>query len=205
MAVLVSGHCAGFRSREGEVVWVPPVGETLRRAERLLVDSGVTSPHARLTDLSDRLKRLTERERAAGPDHEARASLYREARWLARKIALSHPRVQFESLLLTKKFTQQTYPDVCLNHMPWCSRPGGDICVVSPPRPGGTVRPLIDLPSPYYKECQRRHQQSGRIVWDQTQLRRWRDRVLAYFRWRIDWLFGSKAVPLTQIETIHDT
>ena len=52
--------------------------------------------------------------------------------------------MDFDALVLTKRFTQQTYPDVCLNHMPWCSRPGGDVCVVSPPRPAGKSRPLIN-------------------------------------------------------------
>ncbi len=34
---------------------------------------------------------------------------------------------------LSSRFTQETYPDVCLNHMPWVSRPGGDLCVLTMP------------------------------------------------------------------------
>ena len=33
--------------------------------------------------------------------------------------------------MFVKRFTQETYPDVCLNHMPWVSRPGGDLCVLT--------------------------------------------------------------------------
>ncbi|MGQ9732926.1 MAG: HzsA-related protein, partial [Candidatus Zipacnadales bacterium] len=58
-------------------------------------------------------------------------------------IAFSNPALDFDSLLFVKRHTQQTYPDVCLNHMPWTSRPGGDICVLSPLSPTGTVTPLL--------------------------------------------------------------
>ena len=42
-----------------------------------------------------------------------------------------NPRIDFDEIVLVKRFTQETYPDVCLNHMPWVSRPGGDICVLT--------------------------------------------------------------------------
>jgi mono/diheme cytochrome c family protein len=40
---------------------------------------------------------------------------------------------------------QESYPDVCLNHMPWVSRPGGDICVLTMAGPDaeGHVRNLL--------------------------------------------------------------
>jgi hypothetical protein len=44
---------------------------------------------------------------------------------------MRNPLLQFDKLLVCKRFTQETYPDVCLNHMPWVSRPGGDICIIS--------------------------------------------------------------------------
>jgi mono/diheme cytochrome c family protein len=46
-------------------------------------------------------------------------------------LALSNPLLNFRQIVLVKRFTQETYPDVCLNHMPWVSRPGGDICVIT--------------------------------------------------------------------------
>jgi hypothetical protein len=44
-----------------------------------------------------------------------------------------NPLLDFDRLLFVKRFTQQTYPDICLNHMPWVSRPGGDICILENP------------------------------------------------------------------------
>ncbi|MEA1950708.1 MAG: hypothetical protein U9N87_04945, partial [Planctomycetota bacterium] len=45
----------------------------------------------------------------------------------------ANPLLRFDRLLFVKRFTQQTYPDICLNHMPWVSRPGGDLCVLEGP------------------------------------------------------------------------
>ncbi|MGB2822741.1 MAG: hypothetical protein WBF17_17285, partial [Phycisphaerae bacterium] len=75
---------------------------------------------------------------------EARRALYLKARWAVRRLAFANPLLRFDRLLFVKRFTQETYPDVCLNHMPWVSRPGGDICVLSPVSPDGEVRGLLD-------------------------------------------------------------
>ena len=58
---------------------------------------------------------------------------YFAARRAVRKLAFANPLLQFNQLLFVKRFTQQTYPDICLNHMPWVSRPGGDLCVLDSP------------------------------------------------------------------------
>ena len=47
-----------------------------------------------------------------------------QVRWIVRKLVFANPRLDFDRLLFVKRFTQETYPDVCLNHMPWVSRPG---------------------------------------------------------------------------------
>ena len=77
---------------------------------------------------------------------ESVRALYLRARWAVRRLALSNPLLNFRQLVLCKRFTQETYPDVCLNHMPWVSRPGGDICVVTLAGPEGEpeVRPLVN-------------------------------------------------------------
>jgi hypothetical protein len=69
----------------------------------------------------------------AGASEEERRRLYLEARWMVRALAFANPLLNFDQLLFVKRFTQETYPDVCLNHMPWVSRPGGDLCVLSAP------------------------------------------------------------------------
>jgi mono/diheme cytochrome c family protein len=69
------------------------------------------------------------------PGDEVR-SLYLKTRWIVRELVFSNPLLDFNELLFVKRFTQETYPDICLNHMPWVSRPGGDLCVLSAPERG---------------------------------------------------------------------
>lgn len=64
---------------------------------------------------------------------EGLRELYFETRWIVRELALVNPLLDFDQLLFVKRFTQESYPDVCLNHMPWVSRPGGDLCILSAP------------------------------------------------------------------------
>jgi mono/diheme cytochrome c family protein len=128
-AVIVSAGPEAGGLRDGRVFFVEPIGETIRRADRLLEDFDSAAPEG-LADLRMRHAKLIAREGAEGPDPEARNALYREARWLARQVAFQNPRLDFEELVFVKRFTQETYPDVCLNHMPWVSRPGGDVCIL---------------------------------------------------------------------------
>ncbi len=62
---------------------------------------------------------------------ETRRALYLQTRWAVRGLAFANPLLDFDRLLFVKRFTQETYPDVCLNHMPWVSRPGGDLCILT--------------------------------------------------------------------------
>ncbi|MBI2927526.1 MAG: hypothetical protein HYY24_17665 [Verrucomicrobia bacterium] len=57
--------------------------------------------------------------------------LYFQVRWAMRRLAFRNPLLDFDRLLIVKRFGQETYPDVCLNHMPWVSRPGGDLCLLT--------------------------------------------------------------------------
>jgi hypothetical protein len=86
-------------------------------------------------ETSDSLRQLEEmaaRLAAIPPDtpDETMRALYLETRWMVRRLAFLNPTIDFDRLLFVKRFTQETYPDICLNHMPWVSRPGGDICVL---------------------------------------------------------------------------
>jgi len=58
---------------------------------------------------------------------------YLRLRQLGRQLILMNPLLDFDRLLFVKRFTQQTFPDICLNHMPWVSRPGGDIGILENP------------------------------------------------------------------------
>ncbi len=123
---------------------IEPLGEVLQRAERLATEFGI-APGQEISELTARADELAANERTTGPNPEARRALYRRARWLARRIALENPKLDFDELLFVKRFTQETYPDVCLNHMPWCSRPGGDLCTLRlSGANAGEVRRLIN-------------------------------------------------------------
>jgi hypothetical protein len=125
---------------DSRTFFVAPVEESLARARSLLRDSGRPAPSA-LQALEDEAHALSRRERDTGTDPGARDVLYRRARWLARDVALEG--LGIDRLLFARRFTQQAYPDVCLNHMPWVSRPGGDLCVLSPLAPDGAAEPII--------------------------------------------------------------
>ena len=124
-----------------------PTGEILQRGRLLAADlkqAGLdTAPFER--ELDAVAARLAELPAAAADD--ARRSLYFEARRAVRRLAFANPLLQFDQLLFVKRFTQETYPDVCLNHMPWVSRPGGDMCVLASPladeagKPAGAQHP----------------------------------------------------------------
>ena len=125
-----------------------PVAEWIARGRRVAAD--LREPGV---EVSGFLGELDEAERklaswaagAGGP--EGLRQLYLEVRWVCRRLAFANPLLGFDRLLFVKRYTQETYPDVCLNHMPWVSRPGGDICVLtqpfSPDGAGQTVRSVI--------------------------------------------------------------
>jgi len=105
-----------------------PTAACIGRARKLagdLAKSGVdVAPHLRELD-------AVEKRPATSPSE--RRQQYLDARWIIRRLVFANPLLNFDKLLFVKRFTQETYPDVCLNHMPWVSRPGGDICVLSKP------------------------------------------------------------------------
>lgn len=125
-----------------------PTATCIQRARRLAADlrrSGV--------DVSEFLRDLEAVEadlralQADAPDRQQRG-LYLRTRRIVRRLAFSNPLLQFDRLLFVKRFCQETYPDVCLNHMPWVSRPGGDICILAkpfdPPGSGQRVRSILN-------------------------------------------------------------
>ena len=71
--------------------------------------------------------------------------LRRQQRQALRRLALKNPLLSFDRILLVKRFTQQSYADINVNHHAWGSRPGGDIYVLSglgSDQP--ELRPLLD-------------------------------------------------------------
>ncbi len=110
-----------------------PTTACIERARKLagyLGKSGVdVGPHLRELEAAEqRLRALP-----AGTPESERRQLYLDTRWIIRRLVFANPLLNFDQLLFVKRFTQETYPDVCLNHMPWVSRPGGDLCVLKNP------------------------------------------------------------------------
>ena len=96
--------------------------ERLLKLAGYLKEQGVSD--AKLTTLEKEIARTVE----ANGEKE-----YLRLRRLGRQLVFMNPLLDFDRLLFVKRNTQQSYPDICLNHMPWVSRPGGDICILENP------------------------------------------------------------------------
>jgi hypothetical protein len=110
-----------------------PTAAFIQRGRKLaaeLIQAGVHCKRQveKLDESAQRLEALP--KNAADADRRA---LYLQARAIVRELVFANPALDFDRLLFVKRFTQETYPDVCLNHMPWVSRPGGDLCILSAP------------------------------------------------------------------------
>jgi hypothetical protein len=122
-----------------------PTADFLARARRLAADLKAAGVNI---DASQQAMAAVEAElrtlRADAPP-QRRKELYLKTCWIMRRLAFSNPLLNFRELLFCKRFTQETYPDICLNHMPWVSRPGGDLCVATLAGPDGEpqVRALL--------------------------------------------------------------
>jgi hypothetical protein len=124
-----------------------PIAGFIERGRKLaagLSRAGVDCA-ASLRQLDDANQQL--RSLPATASDESRRELYYQVRWIVRKLVFANPVLDFDRLLFIKRFTQETYPDVCLNHMPWCSRPGGDLCILSATR-GRTLASALAAPDP---------------------------------------------------------
>ncbi len=121
-----------------------PIADVLANGRKLahelaLTGTEVSTAQAALAQLEQRWQKL-----GTNVSPEDARALYLETRWAVRRLIFSNPLLNFDRLLLVKRFTQEAYPDVCLNHMPWVSRPGGDICALSSAQPGGLFAGLAD-------------------------------------------------------------
>lgn len=137
---------AKFRT---SAVAVYPTEQFIQRGKRLAGDLQKMG-----FDGAESVRRLENLEReyraqSTNVPDELRRKLYLKVRWQVRALAFSNPLLNFQQLLFVKRFCQETYPDVCLNHMPWVSRPGGDICVLSthiPPESNLNLIPKFNEP-----------------------------------------------------------
>jgi len=129
---------------ERPFVW--PTAHYLSRVRLLAADLGEMGVDTAVFETGiDRLRQELE-SLPPQPSDEAQRDLYLRTRRFIRRLASSNPLLDFAELLFVKRFTQETYPDVCLNHMPWTSRPGGDICILtcSGPAAEPVVRTILN-------------------------------------------------------------
>jgi mono/diheme cytochrome c family protein len=110
------------RVKENTLFPVDQVRERLLKTASYLKEQGVSA---------DKIAPI-EKEIARTVETEGKKE-YLRLRHLGRQLVFMNPLLDFDRLLFAKRFTQMTYPDICLNHMPWVSRPGGDICVLENP------------------------------------------------------------------------
>lgn len=122
---------ATVKSADGVPSGKFPTLAILTRARRLAAElqaGGLdTRPHLAALDQAEAACRALSPDAAV----EKQREVYFQARWVVRRLALVNPLLRFKQIVLIKRFTQESYPDICLNHMPWVSRPGGDVCVVT--------------------------------------------------------------------------
>jgi hypothetical protein len=120
-----------------------PTDACIARARKLAADLAKAG-----VDVTPHLRELDAIEKRAATSPAERRLLYLDTRWIIRRLVFANPLLDFDKLLFVKRFTQETYPDVCLNHMPWVSRPGGDLCVLnnpfSPDGEGQSVRHILN-------------------------------------------------------------
>jgi hypothetical protein len=124
----------------------------IKKSPELTGSYPVTETKNRILQLADYLKQQGVDTSAIiaelGKQITPEKAEYLRLRRLGRKLVFANPLLDFERLLFVKRFTQQTYPDICLNHMPWVSKPGGDICILDRPfsldGSGQKVTPLIN-------------------------------------------------------------
>lgn len=114
-------------------------------------------------ELMSSLERL-EADASTSPDKgRALYDLYVRAYRLKNRIALSNPLLDFHQLLLVRRFTYDT-SHIYTTYFDGSHRYGGDICILDPVRPDGTLRPIpIGLPGPaIYRDPD--------LHWDATKL-----------------------------------
>ncbi len=119
------------------VPMVFPTGDWVRRGRAIAAHLEMAGVDVKelAAELEAAAKNLP-RDPEAGTEAERREQ-YLSIRRLVRRLAFANPLLDFDELLFVERFTQETYPDVCLNHMPWVSRPGGDLCVLTLKGPEG--------------------------------------------------------------------
>ncbi|MCX6898798.1 MAG: discoidin domain-containing protein [Verrucomicrobia bacterium] len=125
---------------------VAAIGHFIERGRRLAVELSrarvnVAAFEREFDDAAGQLHSL-----GANASPEVARRLYVKVRWALRRLAFRNPLLNFDRLLIVKRFCQETYPDVCLNHMPWVSRPGGDLCVLTLAGPDAAlqVKPILN-------------------------------------------------------------
>jgi hypothetical protein len=65
------------------------------------------------------------------PDASAWQNLRHDQRAVLRELAFRNPLLDFDRIVFVKRFTQQSYCDINVNHHAWGSRPGGGVCILT--------------------------------------------------------------------------
>ena len=177
--VSVSQWSVNKRSSHDNAGDLFPVDETRERLLKLAV-------HLKEQGVDATKIAILEKEIARSVETEGKKE-YLRLRRLGRQLVFLNPLLNFDRLLFVKRLTQQTYPDICLNHMPWVSRPGGDICILDNPfsteGKGQKVTNIID------GQLGIGHIRGIDLHWDGSKI------VFGYAQQSADWLAEPWALP----------
>ena len=107
-------------------------------------EGGGGTATARLAGIRTRLSSLHARfaDLQKSPTNvKAWQDLRREQRVALRELAFANPALSANRFLFVKRFTQQSYCDINVNHHAWGSRPGGGVCLLQ--LAGATGTPTV--------------------------------------------------------------
>ena len=114
------------------------------RSEKLTREFSVASPPPTLAGICARLASLHGRFadlQKTPADVKAWQKLRHEQRVALRELAFANPALSVNRFLFAKRFTQQSYCDINVNHHAWGSRPGGGIYLLQ--LAGATGTPTV--------------------------------------------------------------
>ena len=113
--------------------------ETLKRAETI---AGLSPDPADLAPLRSLHRELAAQVESPATLEDCRAT-YIRLRLVAREIILSNPDIDFSEIIFLTQFQAHARRNITRS-FPWKHKPGGDICILSDFRKGGTATPVID-------------------------------------------------------------
>lgn len=128
---------------------LPALDEALQRGQHLLSDLDQLGARREVLEhgmkeleaVRQQRAKLLQEAKSGKADSGAWRKLYLEARWAVRRLAFHNPLLKCDGLLFVRRYHPE-YMHQCARRLGPASRPGGDLCILSPIAPDGSVRSL---------------------------------------------------------------